>query len=175
MTISVGFGFGGRHDPRPAAKLMSFSLPSRARGQTYGVMDDEIRKLQAERSSGRVAMGAKGGFDTEIYGDDEDRSECSRFVPGDDVDEDAGDGMMVDGGSSSSSSSSSSRSHPSSRARVNPAKDLLDPVGLEDDSTMAEYRAQYGSGLVNTRIADRETQVCAFSSTFPAIYTRGSF
>lgn len=127
-------------------------------------MEDEIRQLQAERNSGRVAMGAKGGFDTEIYGDD---AEYSRFLPGDDVYEDAGDGMMVDGGSSSSSSS-----HPSSRARINPSRDLLDqPVGREDDSTMAEYRAQYGSGLVNTRIADRETQVpFTPSPPLPSVY-----
>jgi len=45
---------------------------------------------------------------------------------------------------------------PPTRARINPSREVLgEPLG-EDDGT--DYRAQFGSGLANTRIADRESQ-----------------
>lgn len=117
---------------------------------------DEIKKVQEERSSGRVALGAKGsaGYDSDIYGE-VDRSEYSHFLPDDGQQDEAGD----NNGSTDSRNSSSS-SHPSSHSRINPSRDLLDqPIGHEDAAIISDYRAQYGSGLVNTRIADRETQV----------------
>ena len=76
-------------------------------------MADEIRKLQEDRASGRIALTAKGGgFDSDIYGE-EDRSAYNQFLPSNDLmeddDEDAGGG----GGGST---------HPSSRSRINPSR-----------------------------------------------------
>lgn len=116
-------------------------------------MDNEIRKLQEERNSGRVALGAKAGFDSDIYGDAEsDQAKYSKFAHNEDMDLEGGDGMEEDDDNSSSFRSS----HPSS---INPSRELLnESIGRDDDLSL-EYRSQYGTGLVNTRIADRETQV----------------
>ena len=107
-------------------------------------MDAEIRKLQEERSSGRVGLGSKSGFDSDIYGNGgEDEYEQSEVSMEDHLD----------------NTSSSSSSHPSSssRTRINASKEQLgNSIGRDDET---DYRAQYGSGLVNTRISDRETDV----------------
>lgn len=54
--------------------------------------------------------------------------------------------------------------HPSTKKRINPSKSLLsESIGNsnDDDNNSMEnhYREQYGSGLVNTRISDRENEV----------------
>jgi len=114
-------------------------------------MADEIRKLQEDRASGRIALTAKGGgFDSDIYGE-EDRSAYNQFLPPNDLmeddDEDAGGG----GGGST---------HPSSRSRINPSRALIDAsLGAESELSEHAYREQYGTGLVNTRISDRESEV----------------
>lgn len=50
------------------------------------------------------------------------------------------------------------------RSRINPTRELLDSVlTTEDDSNaLEEHRMSSGSGLVNTKIADRESEVSLF-------------
>jgi hypothetical protein len=101
-------------------------------------MDDEIRQLQSERASGRVAAKAKGAtFDEEIF-EDPGQYEVEE-VAMDEEDDGAG-------------------RHPASR-RINPTRETLSDTVGKDEDLSAEYRAQNGSGLVNTRISDRESQV----------------
>jgi hypothetical protein len=50
-------------------------------------------------------------------------------------------------------------SHPSSRTHNAAVKDAADDVSGQDTSSILNYRQQYGSGLVNTKIADRESEV----------------
>lgn len=85
-------------------------------------------------------------FDTNIYGDSEKDNYLSSLPTADE--EDALD--VEDNGAR----------HPSSRQSINAPKELLEVVGDDGaDDASNNYREQYGSGLVNTRIADRESEV----------------
>jgi hypothetical protein len=90
------------------------------------------------------------------YRDDKDNYDAYLPAPGEEEDND-------DTHRSSSSSSSSSRT----RRAVNPSRDLLDSTldnNTSDKELTDRYRDQFGSGLVNTRIADRENEVRLFDS-----------
>ena len=115
-----------------------------------GDLDAEIRKAQAERrAAGLVALTGDVAFDTDLYGGP-DRSAYVTELGDDDAD----DGTHGGGGSGGS--------HPTTRAAVSSAAALhahlisemaADGAGVDP---MAAYRTTHGSGLVNTRIADRE-------------------
>ena len=101
-------------------------------------MDDEIQSLQASRASGLLASKAKGAtFDEEIF-EDPGQYEVEEVA----MDEEE-DGVGR---------------HPASR-RINPSRETLSSIVGQDEDLSAEYRAQNGSGLANTRISDRESQV----------------
>jgi hypothetical protein len=125
-------------------------------------LESEIRSLQEGRkippssSSGasdgndRVQLGGKGHFDRDLYGEEEDRSSSKylQALPMDGEEED--DDATVRG------------SHPSSRALINASASLVEDSIMqtrEDGNSANFYRENFGSGLVNTRIADRENEV----------------
>ena len=115
---------------------------------------DEIKRLQEERKSSsasddnsdRILLGAKShGFDTNIYGDGDDGNQYFESLPTED--EENGD-------------DDDEHMHPSTRSRMSTAKEILDEnLNSNDGNVMAGYREQFGSGLVNTRISDRESEV----------------
>ena len=76
---------------------------------------DEIRRLQAERAAGKVALGPKAaGFDDDLYGQDQTSYSLQEQGEDDDDDEAAAAGMEVDVGS---------RATRSGRARVDHSRD----------------------------------------------------
>jgi hypothetical protein len=108
----------------------------------------EIRKQQEERKlnssdsrNDRPSLANRGDFDEEIYGGP-DKSNYVNSLPSDDEDED-----------------DNTYSHPSTRARINPPRELLNESIGNDSSSSSQYGEMYGSGIVNTRIADRENEV----------------
>jgi hypothetical protein len=112
----------------------------------------EIRRLQEERKTNtgnqnfvdRISLTGTGEYDSEIYGG-KDKSQYLDAVPAAD-DEDDDD--VID------------TRHPSTRSRINPSRALVaESIGGDDDGMNGHYREQYGSGLVNTRISDRENEV----------------
>lgn len=110
----------------------------------------EIKSLQEERSSqpghsDRIGFGVQGEFDSDLYGQS-DKSTYLESLPADE-EEDEDDEMEM--------------RHPSTRNRINPPQRLIsDTMTSTDDGSMdSHYREQYGSGLVNTRISDRENEV----------------
>jgi len=111
--------------------------------------EDEIKKLQEERNSGRALLSSKGGgvFDSDIY-DSGDRSQFATMEVGEEENEDQ------------QQDSSIGRSP---RSSVNPSRALIDDsIGNSSSSSnnmSVEMREQFGSGLVNTRITDRESEV----------------
>ena len=128
-------------------------------GYTFDMSNfqDEIKRLQEERSSDsslppgqsdRIGFGVQGEFDSDLYGQ-ADKGSYLTSLPGDD-EEDEDNQMEM--------------RHPSTRNRINPPQGLVsDTMTSSDDGSMdSHYREQYGSGLVNTRIADRESEVNYF-------------
>jgi splicing factor 3B subunit 1 len=108
-------------------------------------MQDSKRSQGEQRGSAdRVTLtGNKGGaiYDTDIYGDSRaDRSEYVVELDNSDEEEDTTSGT-----------------HRSSQ--VGPSRALIDDsIGMSKESGIsAERREMFGSGLVNTRIADRES------------------
>ena len=98
-------------------------------------------------SDGKSGGGEKTAFDSEIYGDTSS-DQYATFLPAENEQSD--------------DEEDSSAKHPSSRSRINPSRALLDEsIDAEGNNgdLSREYREQYGSGLVNTRIASRETEV----------------
>ena len=79
--------------------------------------------------------------------DDKDQYDSYLPTPLEDEEED---------NNSASSSSSSRMSKP-----INPSKELLNSTleDIDDAELVNRYKEQNGSGLVNTRIADRESEV----------------
>ena len=102
-------------------------------------LDDEIKNLQSQRKKG-ISMTGMGEFDSSIYGGGTDKSQLLEYAMDDDEDE-GDDGAM---GRASSSSSAF-------RAEM-----IVDEEAGDSTSFL---RQQSGSGLVNTRIADRESEV----------------
>ena len=102
--------------------------------------DEEIRKLQEQRKNNDlgISLTGQGQFDSSIYGD-VDKSVYSNVV----YDEEEEEGGNENGARMDSSSS---------RSRMRTTEE---DVNINE----AEYRAQFGSGLVNTRISDRESEV----------------
>jgi hypothetical protein len=101
-------------------------------------LDDEIKKLQAQRKKG-ISMSGVGELDSSIYGDGTDKSSLLQYI----ADEEDEDGEASAGQRTSSSSTF--------RAEM--------VVDEEGDGSAAFHRQQSGSGLVNTRISDRESEV----------------
>jgi hypothetical protein len=100
--------------------------------------DDEIRKLQAER----VAFGKheSAGFDFE----GEAAIQYNTFVEDDDDEDGAAAQSARSGGGESTDS------------RIRMAKEL---AGHDDGDNESRFSDRFGSGMVNTRIADRESEV----------------
>mmetsp|Transcript_26884 Transcript_26884/g.45370 ORF Transcript_26884/g.45370 Transcript_26884/m.45370 type:complete len:1276 (+) Transcript_26884:130-3957(+) len=108
----------------------------------------QIQQLQEERKKSdrddsnnpdRVSLTGRGQFDTDIYGNDNNKEQYVTTLEEEEEDDEP---------------------HPSSRrARINPSRSLIDDSirGSEDAVQESEYRERYGSGVVNTRISDRET------------------
>jgi hypothetical protein len=118
-------------------------------------LNDEIKRLQSERKilnetanpSERIGLNSRGQFDSDLYGD-LDKDQYVSSLPVDDEDEEE-DRMEY--------------SHPSTKKRINPSRSLInESLGEADGSLENHYREQYGSGLANTRIADRENEVRNF-------------
>jgi hypothetical protein len=111
---------------------------------------DEIRQLQEERrkSSLGVGLGTKAdGFDSNIY---EDESQYISALP---TEQEEREFEELENDVDSY--------HPSSRNRTKAPKDLIEGSvkSTDDTSSIMGYREQFGSGLVNTRISDRESEV----------------
>ena len=114
---------------------------------------DEIKRLQEERKSStasddnsdRILLGAKShGFDTNIYGNGDDENQYLQSLPTEDEENGDDDEHM----------------HPSTRSRMSTAREILDEnLNSNDGNIMAGYREQFGSGLVDTRISNRESEV----------------
>ena len=117
-------------------------------------LQTQIKKLQDERKSAeiddtmhndRVSLTGRGQFDSDIYGNGMEKEQYLTTLPDEEEEED--DDM--------------DHRHPSTRrAQINPSRQLIDDSiqGSEDAINEAEYRENYGSGVVNTRISDRETE-----------------
>ena len=114
-------------------------------------IESEIRRLQELRSNGAVntdnenafgisLSGQGDDFDSTIYGSI-DKQQYLSSVPGD-FDEDEEDGIIA--------------SHPSSK-KVHEQREKIEES--ESEPLDGKYREQFGSGLVNTRISDRESEV----------------
>ena len=110
---------------------------------------DDIKRLQEARkdnnSRGGVAFGKSEGYEDDYYGN----SNKSDYLPTLPTYEEDNDNNEIDkyGGSSSSSS----------RRPINGSGMSID----EDDNhdvNFSEYRQNFGSGLINTKIADREDE-----------------
>lgn len=85
-------------------------------------------------------------FDSDLYGDSNERSNYHAYAPGDDDDE---DDRMKD---------EIVEAAPARRSQINASQDLLRMEG-EGDDNMEEYRQKNGSGLANTNISARENEV----------------
>jgi hypothetical protein len=123
-------------------------------------LNDEIKKLQNERklftennSTERINLNSTGQhFDQDLYGGVDKNQYVSSIAA--DEDEEDDDARLA-------------FSNPSTRKRINPSRSLINESLGEDDGSMENhYREQYGSGLVNTRIADRENDVRSSSPLF---------
>ena len=97
---------------------------------------DEIKRAQEERK--RKASTFQPKLDDDVYGGDNMDKDDREII---DDDHDGNDKAVTSSGRSIS---------------ITASKDLLDTGDHDDDVDMNSYREQYGSGLVNTRIADRE-------------------
>jgi len=102
--------------------------------------DDEIRKLQAQRKSSDlgISMSGQGQFDSSIYGGTDKSNYLQALPEEDDEGEDNDNGV----GNRMSNSGAPGRHF----------------VG-GDSEDAPDYREQFGSGIVNTRISDRESEV----------------
>lgn len=111
---------------------------------------DGIRELQDERKASSLSnksnlKSKNTEFDTEIYGDSSEEGRYLQSLPLED--EENGD-------------DDEEHMHPSTKSRLSTAREILDEnMNSNGDSSMENYREQNGSGLVNTRISDRETEV----------------
>jgi hypothetical protein len=105
-------------------------------------MADEIRKLQQDRSGDRALLAGRGQFDKDIYGADDKE-------------------LYVSSISASNDDGDSEEHQPGLGApipsRRQPLAGFLSDDGPDVDASY--YRENNGSGLVNTRIADRESEV----------------
>ena len=120
-------------------------------------LNEEIKRLQSERkllnetvnTSERIGLASRGQFDSDLYGDI-DKNQYVSSIPLEDEEEEE-DRMEY--------------SHPSTKKRINPSRSLInESLGEDDGSLENHYREQYGSGLANTRISDRENEVIELCS-----------
>ena len=135
-------------------------------------IQDEIKRLQEDRRSilsstntsihnqDRVSLTGQGQYDSDIYGGP-DKEQYVTSLPAYEEEDDEVE----------------EASHPSTKSRINPSRNLIDEsVNASDDAGMeSHYREQYGSGLVNTRISDRENEVIhtythTYTHTYEHIY-----
>lgn len=116
-------------------------------------LDDEIKKLQSQRQKG-ISMTGVGELDSSIYGGSTDKSSLLQYI----ADEEDEDGEAASAGQRTSSSSKF-------RAEM--------VVDEEGDDSAVFHRQQSGSGLVNTRISDRESEYQARRHNRALSPTRG--
>jgi hypothetical protein len=127
--------------------------------------DSEIRRLQEQRklssasgapsdaedtnaSNYGISLSGRGHFDSDIYGNSEfDKSLYLDSVQVDDFEEEDSD--------------LGKSAHPSTRRQINGSRALIDSSleHSEDSMDPMKYREQFGSGLVDTRISSRESEV----------------
>ena len=101
-------------------------------------MDEEIRTLQEQRKlNSGVSFSSQGEFDSAIYGN-YDKNQYFQSLPDDLNDEEEND---------------------SSNRKSNLIESGSLSINEESESNIDNYRGQNGSGLVNTRISDRENEV----------------
>lgn len=108
-------------------------------------------------SGDKVELGKAGAFDTEIYGGGDEKDSYITELPT--ADEEAAlEAASLGGGS-----------HPATKNAVKASKSLLEQgAGLDEGhDPFQQYRESGGSGLVNTRISDREGEVCVFDVVSP--------
>ncbi|CAM9289926.1 unnamed protein product [Chrysoparadoxa australica] len=114
-----------------------------------GTTEDEIAQIQKDRQAqgGKredVGLSSVGGFDSDIYGNAADKAQFSTSV----VEQEEEDEEVV---------SHMASAHPASRKQQAPTL-LQEGAGEEGADPFDTYRESGGSGLVNTRIRDRETE-----------------
>jgi splicing factor 3B subunit 1 len=127
-------------------------------------LDAQIKAAQKERqlAAGAIELvGSKPAFDTDIYGS-EDRDAYVREIPLDEEDEDndgsAGAGLDQGRGRSQGASGRVVTQHSLADRVIHESRLAASESGADGGADpMAEYRQQHGSGIVNTRIADRES------------------
>ena len=115
-------------------------------------VDDEIRAAQEARKEG-ISL-TSSTLDQDIYGGTGKKAYASSLPTEDEERE-----IHEQGGSSGRGS------HPATRNAITAPKSLLDAGGDDGADPFKDYREQGGSGLVNTRIADREGEVSHFFFT----------
>jgi splicing factor 3B subunit 1 len=103
---------------------------------------------QREQAGDRVSLTGSGLFDAELYGGADKSQYSSTLLDEEEEEEEEEEGSRGESGR-----------HPSRRVGVNPSRSLIDDSirSSEDGVNEDQYREQYGSGVVNTRISDRET------------------
>jgi len=129
-------------------------------------LDKEIRAQQEKRASiaassqsgkksnSRIEFGAAGSYDNDIYGD------STEYVSelGPEETEDGANGTMSSSISSLSSTNRFGSTSASAVASIRAAQGALaHEGGGDDEDPMEAMRETHGSGLVNTRISDRES------------------
>jgi hypothetical protein len=99
-------------------------------------------------SADKVALGKAGAFDTDIYSGDGKDGYANELPTA--AEEEAREAASSGGGS-----------HPATKNAVKASKSLLEQgAGLDEGhDPFQQYRESGGSGLVNTRISDREGEV----------------
>lgn len=127
---------------------------------------DEIHKIQEERKSfneenisgergerardgDRISLTGTGQFDRDLYGGIDKNQYDLSLGPNEEEDDEESERNAME------------YRHPSTRKRINPSRSLInESIGEENEGGSMEdhYRSQYGSGLVNTRVADRENE-----------------
>ena len=133
-------------------------------------LDEQIAAMQAARAGGlsgaeaaaadKVAFGKSGGFDEDVYGG-HTRGGDAYATEVMDFDEDAATGGGGGGSGGGGGGGGGSSSHPASRSSINATREQMSlggGGGADDDDAalMNRYREAGGSGLLNTRISDRE-------------------
>jgi hypothetical protein len=114
-------------------------------------VDEQIKATQAARQAGVGLASAGVEFDTEIYGNSAKKSYASSLPT-------AAEEREIEEGANAARGGS----HPATKNAITAPKSLLE-MGDDGSDPFKDYREAGGSGLVNTRIADREGEVRYFT------------
>jgi hypothetical protein len=117
------------------------------------VSSESLAHRQAARQAG-VGLSSAGGveFDQEIYGGSKKTNYASSLPTEDEERE------IEERGATAASGGS----HPATKNAITAPQSLLD-MGDDGSDPFKDYREAGGSGLVNTRISDREGEVSMYS------------